>query len=265
MFGVSLLAAAPVLAQPVTTHAEIAAAETNLNLSVGFLHTDYSEGQPDSETGFTPGFGIGASVLLPSAWSNIDYYSAFSYAFSAGNISYSGHYLFAPNVALKATDRAVFNHIEGRMGLGFPLAGGIEAIPFISAGYQSWNRNIDNKGTIGTDEYYSSAMAGGGVKLDIPVTATLVASGTAEMEGMFAGHISFDSFGIGHAMGNSAQERVSLGLDEALSGPLHFQASADVTHFNYAGSKPTAATYGLFEPASTTTQVGVNLGISYSF
>lgn len=264
--GISLLAMAPALAQVTTTqHAAIAAAETNLNISVGFMHTQYSEGPPDSESGFTPGFTIGASLLQPSAWQNVDYYAAFAYQFNAGNLSYNGHYLYS-GAPVTATDRAVFNRIQARMGLGFPIAGGaVEAIPYFTAGYQSWNRNVSVEGAIGTDEFYSSALVGGGLKLDIPITATIVASTGAELLGMVGNHITIDSLGIGFGMGNSMQERVSLGVDDAVYGPLHLQASANWTHFNYAGSKPSYATYGYFEPLSNTTQVGVNLGVAYSF
>lgn len=269
-FGISLMAAAPALAQlssaqTSSTHAEIAAAETNLNLSLGFIHTQYDEGPPDAENGYAPGFGIGASVLLPSAFPNIDLYTSLSYQFHAGNLTYTGHYLFS-GIALTATDRAVFNNIEARAGLGLPLAGGaVEAIPFIAAGYQSWNRNVDVKHGDGSDEFYSNGLVGGGVKLDLPVTRTLVASGTAEVLDMFGAHIVSHALDNGFDMGNSGQERVSLGLDDALSGPLHLQASANWTRFTYAGSKPSAATYGYYEPLSHTTQLGVNLGVSYSF
>jgi hypothetical protein len=265
-FGISLLAAAPVLAQELqSSHAEIAAAETNINLSIGFMHTNYSEGSLDSENGFTPGFGVGASVLLPSAFRNIDLYSSLTYQFNAGNLNYNGHYLIS-GLPVTATDHAVFNNIEGRLGLGFPIAGGAaEAIPYIAAGYQSWNRNVENPGVVGTDEFYSSGLVGGGLKLDIPITATVVASGSAELLGMFGAHVTSNTLHNGFDMGGSAQERVSLGLDDALGGPLHLQASAALTHFNYSGSKPSEATYGLYEPLSTTTQVGVNLGLSYSF
>ena len=167
---------------------------------------------------------------------------------------------------MNATDRAVFNQVQGRLGLGLPIASGAaEAIPYLAAGYQSWNRNVSNPGIVGTDEFYSAAAVGGGLKLDIPITATIVGSGSAEMMGIFGAHVDSNSLGIGFGMGNSAQERVSLGLDDALYGPLHLQASADLTHFNYAGSKPSDASFGLYEPTSTTTQVGVNLGVSYSF
>lgn len=265
-FGLLLLGLAPAAAQEMTTsHAEIRAAETNINFSANFMHTHYSEGALDSENGFTPGFGVGASVLMPSAFPNIDLYSALAYQFNAGSLNYEGQYLFSGQ-PLSATDNAVFNNIRGRLGLGFPLNGGaMEMIPYIALGYQSWNRNINNPGVVGTDEFYSAASAGGGVKLDIPLTATIVASGTAELSGIFAAHVQSNSLGLGFDMGNSAQERISLGLDDAVSGPIHVLASADLTHFNYAGSKPSASSYYFYEPLSTTTQVTVNLGVSYSF
>lgn len=264
--GVSLLASAPAMAQQTTpAHATIAAAETNINVSLGFMHTDYSEGSLDSEKGFTPGFGVGASALLPSAFPNIDLYTAFTYKFSAGNLNYSGHYLYS-GLPATATDRAVFNNIDARLGLGFPLANSaVEIIPYLTAGYQSWNRNDDIKGATGTDEFYSSAVLGGGMKVDVPVTPTLVFSGSAEFLGMVGAHVTSDTLGNGFDMGDSAQERVSLGVDQALSGQIHFFAGANLTHFNYAGSKPTAESGYYYEPLSNTTQVGMNLGISYSF
>lgn len=264
--GVSLLALAPALAQVAQDpHATVKAAETNINVSLGFIHTGYSEGPPDQEHGFTPGFTVGGSVLVPSAFQNLDLYSALSYSFHAGNLTYDGHYLYS-GLPVTATDNAVFNNINARLGLGIPLSGGaVEVIPYLALGYQSWNRNVNNPGVIGTDEFYSAGLAGGGVKLDIPVSATIVLSGTAEMLDMFGAHISSDSLGIGFDMGNSAQERVSLGLDDALYGQLHLQAVAGLSHFNYAGSKPSAESYGYYEPLSNTTQVSVNLGVSYSF
>jgi hypothetical protein len=277
--GISLLAAAPVLAQEVQSpsHAEIAAAETNLNISLGFMHTNYSEGPLDSEDGFAPGFGVGASALLPSAFQNIDLYSALFYQFNAGNLNYTGHeenLLTQAVTPIKATDRAVFNHIEGRLGLGFPLADGqVEIIPYITAGYMAWNRNIDNRGAIGTDEFYRTALVGVGAKLDTTVTPSLVFSASAQFSGLVASNITFNTFNEGHTLGDSGDERVSLGLDQHVSGPLHVFATATVEHFNYAGDKfndnniifagPYA--YQIAEPTSSTTQVGVNLGVSYSF
>ena len=254
----------PALAQQaLNPHAEIATAETNINISVGFMHEQYSEGPPDAENGYAPGFGIGASTLLPSAFPNIDLYSELAYKFNAGNLTYNGHYSGLP---LTATDRAVFNHIEGRFGLGFPIAGGaVEMIPFITGGYMAWNRNVDIKHAIGSDEFYSTGLVGGGLKLDVPVTPALVLSGTAQLQALVGTHLSANDLGIGWDLGSSGMENLSYGMDYALQGPLHIQADADWTHFTYAGSKPTARTYYFYEPLSNTTQFGVNLGVSYSF
>ena len=176
-------------------HQEVLSAETNLNFSGAFMHTQYHEnaapGSGDDENGNTAGFGVGASVLLPHllVFPNVDLYAALNYDFSAGNLDYGGHYLFS-GLPLQATDRAVFNRIEARFGLGFPLIGGLEPIPFIAGGYQAWNRNIENQGQIGTDEFYDSALLGGGVKLDVPLTPALVASVSAEALALIAGNVA---------------------------------------------------------------------------
>ncbi len=257
-------------------HQEILAAETNLNLSGAFMHTQYHEnaqpGSGDDENGWTGGFGVGASVLLPRllVFPNDDLYAALSYDFSAGNLTYGGHYLFS-GLPLQATDNAVFNRLEGRLGIGIPLIGGSELIPFIAAGYQSWNRNINNPAQIGTDEFYNTGLLGGGLKWDAPLTPRLVFSASAEALALIAGNVAFNNTHISHGLGGSAEERVTLGLDYAVQGPFHVFGNVDWEHFNYAGYKPTNSTYfapcdcAFYEPLSTTTQFGMNLGVAYSF
>jgi hypothetical protein len=249
---------------------QVLAAETNLNLSAGFMHTQYHENLPpgtgDDENGFTAGFGVGASVLLPEHGlpGNADLYTALMYEFSAGNLDYGGHFLIS-NKPAQATDRAVFNRIEARLGLGFPLEGGAEFIPFLAAGYQAWNRNIDTTGAIGTDEFYHSGLFGGGMKLDLPIASRTVLSATAEAFALVGGGIALNNFDINHSLGVSAEERISLGMDYDISGPFHVFATGFWEHFNYAGFKPTVNSDFLFEPLSTTTQFGGNLGVAYSF
>ncbi len=259
---------------------EVEAAETNLNISAGVMHTQYHEnatpGSGDDENGFTGGGGVGASVLLPERglFDGADFYSAIAFNLSAGNLNYGGHYL-ASGLPLQATERAVFMRLEARLGIGFQMIGGAELIPFIAGGYQSWNRNIDVQGHLGTDEDYDSALLGGGVKLDYPVTSRLVLSGTAEALALVAGNVSFNGVNINHGLGGSAEERIELGADYDVNGPFHVFATADWQHFNYAGNKPTLSTYSTscpsspaceyYEPLSTTTQFGVNIGAAYSF
>jgi len=276
----SIMAATPVTpdAFDIETirHNAVLAAETNLNISGAFLHTQYHEnaqpGTGDDENGITGGFGVGASLLLPRmlVFPNVDLYTALMFNFTAGNLTYGGHYLVS-GLPAQASDRAVFDRIEARFGLGFPLIGGWEAIPFIAGGYQGWNRNIENKGQIGTDEFYNTGLVGAGLKLDLPLTPRLVASATAEAMALFAGNIALNNVNINHGLGGSAQENADIGLDYAVSGPLHAFTTLSWSHFNYAGNKPTLSTYNAscsceyFEPLSTTTQFGANVGVAYSF
>jgi len=260
--------------------AEVRAAETNLNVNFGVMHTDYHENlnPGDDEHGITGGFGLGASILTPEhgLFSNSDLYAALSYALSAGNLRYDGHEVYLPTdtvTPLDSTDRAVFQRIEGRLGLGFPLIGGAEVIPFLAGGYQAWNRNIGLPGDIGTDEFYSSVLLGGGVKLDVPVTSALVLSATGEGLALIAGNIDNDEFGLNEGLGGSAEEVLTLGADYDINGRFHGFVNADVDHFNYGGNKPQpqkAIAEGPYyftfpEPVSSTTQIGVNVGVSYSF
>jgi len=248
----------------------VSAAETSVNISVGVMHTQYDEHLTpgDSESGVTPGFGVGISALLPARpgyAGSVDIYSALMYDFDAGNIGYSGHYL-SSGAPASATDHAVFNRVEARLGLGFPMIGGAESIPFLAGGYQAWNRNIDSKGAIGTDEFYHSGLFGLGYKLDVPIGAGFVASGTGELLGLAGGGITANGTNFSGGFGVTPEERVELGLDDAVVGRFHLFAKAFWEHFNYSGTHPDSfGYYYIYEPFSATTQFGANFGIGYSF
>jgi hypothetical protein len=252
----------------------VSAAETSVNLSIGVMHTQYHENvvPGDDESGVTPGFGVSVSALLPTRpgdTSSVDIYSALLYNFDAGNIGYAGHYLVS-GTPVSATDHAVFNRVEARLGLGFPMVRGMESIPFLVAGYQAWNRNIDTPGVTGTDEFYHSGLFGLGYKLDVPIGAGFVASGTGELLGLAGGGITDDSANWSGGFGVTPEERVELGLDDAVFGRFHLFASAYWEHFNYSGTRPGSFGYNYYiyepyEPFSTTTQFGANFGIGYSF
>ena len=249
----------------------VSAAETSVNLSVGVMNTQYHENLTpgDDESGTTPGFGVSIGALLPTHpgyAASVDIYSALIYDFDAGNIGYSGHYLVS-GAPLTATDHAVFNRVEARLGLGFPLIGGAESIPFLAVGYQAWNRNIDPKGAIGTDEFYHSGLFGVGYRLDVPIGAGFVASGTGEVLALAGGGITANGANFSGGFGVTPEERVELGLNDAVSGRFHLFATAFWEHFNYSGTRPQSYGYNyfLYEPFSTTTQFGANFGIGYSF
>jgi hypothetical protein len=265
------LAVAGCLAAPATRAAspEVAAAETSLSISLGATGIDYKEDirpQTDKENGAVPGIGVAMSGLVPYG-ANTDLYSYLGYSFSAGPIGYNG---FTQPVyqKLNATDNAVFNRIEARLGVGVPLQSGAEVIPFIAGGYQAWNRNVDSKITIDGGEFYHAYLVGAGVKLDVPVNPQLIVSGTVEAFGMFGAHIENDGIGFSDGLGNAGEEKITLGADYAITPRWHTFADAYFEHFNYAGSKPDYNVFPGFyviEPISTTYQYGGDVGVGFSF
>lgn len=246
----------------------IAAAENQLNVSGGFEHTQYHENLAigDDESGYIPGLGLGLSLLRPLALSGagVDVYTSVNYDFDHGNITYAGH-ARGTNAPVLGTDSASFNRVEVRIGIGLPLYGGLEAIPFLAGGYQSWNRRVSAPGSYGLAENYHSGLFGLGLKFDIPVDPTLVASASGEALGMAGGGFSSSEFSGG--FGATGQERVELGLDDRLGNRFHIFTHAFWEHFNYAGTRPVP--FGIngqiYEPFSTTTQFGLNAGIGYNF
>lgn len=249
-------------------HSQIVAAETTISLSAGFMHTQYHEnireGSGDDENGFTPGFGVGLSGLVPFPPIRADIYSALNYDFNAGNITYGGHYLYSGLPAF-ATDNTVFNRIEARLGVGFPLGDEVELIPFVAGGYQAWNRNVNQKDEIGTDEHYYAGLMGGGLKLDVAAGPRWVLSATGELLALEGGRVEFNSVGGGGNFGITPEERFEMAADYNVTGRIHTFMKLYWEHFDYSGSKPSLHTPYFYEPLSTTTQFGANLGVAYSF
>jgi hypothetical protein len=247
----------------------VQAAETTLTFDAAAMHTQYHENLQvgDDESGYTAGFGIGASLLQPldpRRRDGLDYYAAMAYDFHAGNIKYAGHY--QSGVPADADDRTVFQRIELRMGVGVPLILGAEFIPFAAGGYQAWNRNVDGPNSYYGGEFYRSFLFGAGFKFDVPLTPTLVTSATAELLGLAGGGITGNGYDFGRGFGVTPQERFELGLDDAVTQHFHVFTRAYWEHFNYSGTRPQYyTTYYIYEPFSTTTQFGVNLGAAYSF
>jgi hypothetical protein len=246
---------------------EVAAAETTISIYLSGMHTQYHEnlGPPtDDESGATPGFGVALGGLTPYG-ATTDLYTSLNYNFSAGPINYNG-FTQPGDQPLAATDNAVFNRIEARIGVGLPLANGAEAIPFLAGGYQAWNRNVDSKITIDGGEFYHTFLFGAGLKFDQPVTPAIVLSATAEGLGLAGGNVQNNGIGFGRGMGVTAEELISLGLDYAMTPRWHTFGSIYWEHFIYSGTHPEYFSDGYaYEPLSTTTQFGVNAGVGFSF
>ncbi len=238
----------------------IQAAETNVSvgLSGSYVHYHESLGElSDTESGGLGGFELGASRLGRTLNYN-HVYSALIYNFSGGFLGYNG---FAQDGSFyDAQDRSFFNHVEIRLGNGFAVTQATELIPFLAGGYQNWYRNIT--GPIGYGEFYQAELFGGGLKLDVAASSSLVVSAAAEGLAVVRGSISAPALGLDSSFGTSGEESVRLGADWRLDQSWHVFAGLGVTHFDYTGSKPKN---GFYEPPSATLQLNSEIGLQFGF
>ncbi len=261
--GVLLLG---MLASAQAANPAISAAESSAQLALTAGYSGYEENvfPQDTENGALLGFHAGVSALSPSGLGAIglpDLYSAIGYDFSAGFLGYHGNVQTAGYPPYHAEDTDYYNTAMVRLGLGRPLEGGAEIIPYIAGGYQNWYRNIG--GQAGYNEFYQSGLIGGGIKLDFSSNPLLVWSVSAESLAEIGAGILAPSQDFSADFGSSAEERVSLDADYRFTNAWHAFAGLGITHYEYTGSKPNAS--GSYEPLSTTFQINSMFGISYGF
>lgn len=259
---------AVLMAAPVARAADpaIQAAESTVRLGVSAGYGSYSENvaPQDTETGALLGLSASASALTPGPLGRAgfpDVYSDVQYDFSAGLLNYRGNLNNLAHTPYNTNDNAYYNNVVVRLGLGAPIIGGGEIIPYIAGGYQNWYRNIG--GPHGYGEYYQAGLLGGGLRMDLTAGPALVVSASAEGFAVIGGSVNVPSENFTGQFGSSAQERISLNADYRLNGAWHAFAGLGLTHYTYTGSKPGFA--GIYEPLSTTLQVNSTFGIAYGF
>lgn len=205
---------------------------------------------PSGATGFDmsntlTGYRLGASVLVPVGVP--DAYAALSYTSNTQDDSNSA--------------------LEARLGLGAALPGGLEVIPFLATGYESWHRDVAIPGQFAGGDTYHTGLLGAGTRLDVPVTPSLAAYGTGEFLALAGGGLSSSGPGNTYTPNGftiTPEEHVDLGIDDALSNDVHLFAQTYWTHFSFSGAAATGANQR-FQPFSATSQEGVALGFGYSF
>jgi hypothetical protein len=244
----------------------ISAAETSVRLGLGAGYGHYEENitPKDTEAGALLGLTAGVSALTPDGLSSYglpDLYTEVNYNFAAGYLNYRGNLQNAQATPYQARDNGYYNTAIVRLGLGAPLAGGPEVIPYLAGGYQNWYRNVG--GDAGYGEFYQAGLIGGGLRLDVPSGADLVVSAAAEGFAVIGGSIRVPSQDFGGNFGTSVEERVSLDADYRLTPTWHAFAGLGLTHYGYTGSKPGES--GAFEPLSSTVQVNTIFGVAYGF
>lgn len=224
-------------------------------------------GPSDTESGWMPGFAVHFDYLTPS---NI--YLHLGYSRSAGGIHYDG--ATQAGVPVQTTDDATIQRFLGKAGYTFWLAPNMAVTPYVAAGYQWWNRDLQGIGAAkGYTEDYHSPLVGAGALFQYSVMPRLVLSADAEMLAVTGGgmtpHIDDGIFGSAH-FGTTGEERVGLQANYRVSGPWSVFGGLSFTHFNYTGGKLNSfqvhgETVSGSEPFSSTNLFGLDAGVAYHF
>ncbi len=264
----ALMTAMFALAMAPAAHAAdpaVTAAETSVRLGLAAGYGQYEENiQPqDKEAGALLGGTFSISALTPSGLGGgvPDLYANAEYDFSAGLFTYRGNLQGPGYMHYQAPDNAYYNTVIVRLGIGRPIYGNSELIPYLAGGYQNWYRNIG--GPSGVGAYYQAGLVGGGLRFDITASPILVLSASAEGLAVIGGNVSAPSENFTGDFGTSAEERVGLDADYRLNGAWHAYAGLGLSHYNYTGSKPDSS--GRYEPSSPTLQLNSMFGVAYGF
>ena len=257
LLGSSVAAAAP---------PNIDAAETAVRLGLSAGYGVYNGNIPSQNTHTGPLLGAGLSIgfLTPTqiktfGWS--DLYVNVGYDFSAGLLQYSDRSTGPRNTSSFSQGNDYYNTVIIRLGLGRPISGGAEIIPYAAGGYQNWYRNIN--GATGYGDYYNAGMMGGGLRLDVAASAMLIFSADAEGFALIGGTTSEPTQNFSGNYGASTEERVSLDADYRLDNAWHAFAGLGFTHYGYSGSRPSS--FGAYEPLGTNLEINSSFGFAYGF
>jgi hypothetical protein len=224
----------------------IDAAETTVRLGVSAGFTGLSGGPLRYAT--SGGYGLDASIgaLVPNrilSWGASDIYVGVADAAVAGT---AGGASPSSNTAIV------------RLGLGWPVSGAAELIPYVAGGYQG----LSYRGQPGGMAWHQGAgLLGGGLKIDVTPGPLWVVSARAEGFAVLGGTARVASQDFDMALGSGAEERVSLDADYRLRGAWHAFAGFGITHYASTGAGPG----GLGSGASDLLEVNSFFGLAYGF
>ncbi|MDB5460714.1 MAG: hypothetical protein JWO72_2455 [Caulobacteraceae bacterium] len=244
--------------------------QANREIGVGFsaLYRDYRESFPagtpgrDREGGWTPGVAAGAS-WMGDAGGLRNLYGSIRVTYNAGNQNYRGS-LFGSDTALEFRSGLANTTVTAQLGKGFLVSPRLLITPAATFGYQLWNRDLGP----GQTEDYRTFMAGAAVRADYQAARRLVLRGQLGLAETVDPRITFRyQHSYGTALAARPVYQAGAGLDYALTARFHLSADAQVSRYGYGRSRNLATLEKglIFEPASTTTDSQLQLGLAYAF
>ncbi len=250
---------------PVTkTNNAIMAINNSVSIAANETLMNYQEhinpGPSDTESGWMPGFKIAGSYMgQDHVYVHLDYQR------NSGGIQYNGSNL-STHAKVYTTDHATTQRLLGKVGYGFWVwQHKMMVTPYVAAGFQSWNRNLQIP--VGQEvEDYSSPLAGVGAMFQYHVAPRLILSGDSEILAVTGGGMTPHITGLNlprARFDTSGEVRVSTAVNYRFSGSWSVFGGINFTHFTYTGGS--MGNTGFYEPSSSTNQFGVDAGVRYAY
>ena len=239
----------------------LAATGTLMNYQEHFATTGVlSAPMDDTESGWLPGFSVNLSGMNNNLTENL--YLSLNYNYSSAGIAYKGSYI-GSYVPLYSTDQATTQNFLGKLGKGFSISNNMMLTPYVTGGFQLWNRQLP-----GTHERYHSELVGAGLMYQYAPTARLVLGADMRVLALVGGGIKTSQWSSG--FGTSGEETVGIHADYKISGGWHAYGGLNFTHFTYIGTGIVtfyqgATKYIGKEPPSSTNLLGMSVGLAYSY
>ncbi len=222
-------------------------------------------GPSDTESGWTPGFGLKGSYMGDLLGVH-NAYAALHYQYNGGTIKYMGAVASGGTISPYDTVDHTNNYrLTARVGEGLSLTSRSMITPYVEGGYQHWNRSFP--GVYGYAESYSAGLIGAGAKYQYAFSNRLVGQLNGSVLAVVGGGMTptspLDGLDFGSAsFGGSAEENIGASVDYRIDGPLHLFGGLSYTHYTYSGG-PLA--YGAREPSSQTNMMNIYGGLAYTF
>jgi hypothetical protein len=255
------------------------AVQVNRALAVGVsaAYMDYGEftGSPgklqDRDTGWTPGFTLGASDIESLGGAHA-LFGRLDYRFSRGPAEHWSLSLLG-GAPLDYTTAQTVHDVDAE--LGYPVAAlnrRLLLIPLVQAEYRRWSRDLPQS-LFDTRETYSTFAPGIGLRASYAVRPRLAASAKLGLEYTVgprddgAGNPANATPPTIYRLGQRPLYEAGAGLDYLLGPRLSLRLSSDYTHLDFGRSQfvPLSPTAYRYEPRSATDQVTTTLGLAWLF
>ncbi len=248
-------------------------AETQSNYSENIV-SPYGS---DVENGMMPGFGVKLSDNFDLLGIN-NLYISFNYRHTSGQTQYEDgiNYISAGHVT---------DNIGIKLGKTFFLNSAMAVTPYVFGGYRSWHRTVP--GGVANPETYTNWNIGAGGKFQWAITRHMVLSANGGIGEQVGGNINANTqmlyeetngmlfpSSLDTSLASRPYYTLGVGADYRVTNHLHLFANAQYTDLMYGGSSLhkylgtgyyTGYYATLREPSSQTSNLGIDMGVAYSW